>query len=105
MEMIPAEARERGLTQARNLMRDERRSEPRIECGGQSATLFVRGRANPARVVNISVSGTMLETAAPLALDEHVVVAFEGCTPIYAAVRWVKDGRVGLHFGRELVLA
>jgi len=26
-------------------------------------------------------------------------------TPVHAWVRWVKAGRLGLHFGRELVLA
>jgi hypothetical protein len=47
----------------------------------------------------------MLETAAQLAVDEHVVVAFAGCTPIHATVRWMKGGRVGLQFGREMLLA
>ncbi len=105
MDMQPAEARERGLTLPINLMREEQRSEPRVDCAGQNATLFVRGRASAARVVNISVHGTMIETEARPLLDEHVVIAFEGCTPVHAAVRWVKDGRIGLHFGRELVLA
>ena len=108
--MLPAQARELALTAPRNLMRpipaqDEQRCEPRIDCGGQSATLFVRGRASPAQVANISVHGAMIATAARPGLDEHVVIAFEGCTPIHASVRWVKDGRVGLHFGREMLLA
>lgn len=108
--MLPAEARELALTAPRNLMRpelpgEEQRREPRIDCGGQSATLFVRGRANAAQAINISVHGAMLETAARPNLDDHVVVAFEGCTPIHASVRWVKDGRIGLHFGREMLLA
>ena len=47
----------------------------------------------------------MIEAQARPALDEHVVVAFEGCTSIHASVRWVKDGRIGLHFGREMLLA
>jgi trans-aconitate methyltransferase len=105
MDMLPAEARERALTAPLNLMREEQRCEARIGCGGQSATLFVRGRASVAQAINISPNGTMLETAAQLAVDEHVVVAFAGCTPIHATVRWMKDGRVGLHFGREMLLA
>ncbi len=105
MDMLPAEARERALTLPRNLMRVEQRAEPRHEVESATATLFVRGRASSARVVNISTSGTMLETEAKPMLDEHVVVAFEGCTPLHASVRWVKDGRLGLHFGRELLLA
>jgi hypothetical protein len=105
MDMQPAQARELALTAPRNLMREEQRCEPRIECGGQIATLFVRGRANEARVLNISVHGAMLETEARPSLDDHVVVAFDGCTPIHASVRWVRDGRLGLHFGREMLLA
>ena len=105
MDMVPLEARERALTVPRNLMREEQRCEPRQPAGGQHAVLFLCGQANPARVINISVQGAMLETAASPNLDEHVVVAFEGCTPIHASVRWVKDGRIGLHFGRELLLA
>jgi hypothetical protein len=103
--MLPAEARELALTAPRNLMREERRAEPRIAGGGQSATLFVRGTANLARVVNISAHGTMVETDATPNLDDHVVIMFEGCTPVHASVRWVRNGRLGLHFGRELVLA
>lgn len=105
MEMAPSEARERSLTLPRNMMREEQREEPRRDASGQLATLFLRGRASMARVVNLSSQGAMLETSVKPDLDEHVVVAFEGCTPIHAAVRWVKNGRVGLHFGRELVLA
>ena len=103
--MIAAQAREPGLAAPRHLMREEQRAEPRYDAGGQSATLFVRGVAAPARVINISASGAMLETEARPNLDDHVVVLFEGCTPLHAAVRWVKDGRLGVHFGRELVLA
>lgn len=108
--MQPVQARELTLTAPRNLMRPdllehEQRCEPRIDCGGQSATLFIRGRANPAQAINISQHGAMIESEARPALDDHVVVAFEGCTPIHASVRWVKDGRIGLHFGREMLLA
>lgn len=103
--MVPAEARERGLTLPRNMMREEQRAEPRHDGDGQSATIFVRGRAADARVVNISIHGAMLETTVRPALDDHVVVVFDGCTPVHASVRWIKGDRVGLHFGRELVLA
>jgi hypothetical protein len=110
MDMQPAQARELALTAPRNLMRqeparDEQRCEPRIGCGGQSATLFIRGRAYSGAAINISPHGAMIEAQARPALDEHVVVAFEGCTSIHASVRWVKDGRIGLHFGREMLLA
>lgn len=105
MNLPRAELRELALGAPRNLMREEQRSEPRVDCDGLSATLFVRGRASPAQAINISPNGTMLETYARPSLDEHVVIAFEGCTPIHASVRWVKEGRIGLHFGREMLLA
>jgi hypothetical protein len=108
MDVVQVESREqgpvRGVALPHNLMRDERQ-ESRWSAGGQGATLYVRGRANPARVIDISVHGTKLETSAAVCLDDHVVVAFDGCTPVHACVRWRRDGRVGLHFGRELVLA
>jgi hypothetical protein len=104
-DMVATEIRERGLTAPRNLMREEQRSEQRFDGGNQGATIFLRGRASNARVVNISTSGAMLETAVIPLLDEHVVISFDGCTPVHAAVRWVKGGRVGVHFGRVLVLA
>jgi hypothetical protein len=33
-----------------------------------------------------------------------VIIRFEGCSPIYALVKWVRGGRVGLGFGTELVI-
>lgn len=103
--MIPAEARERALTLPRNLMREDERTEVREDGDGRQATLFVRGRATIAEVINISVKGAMLETETQIGLDDQVIVSFDGCTPVFASVRWVKDGRVGLHFGNVLVLA
>jgi hypothetical protein len=102
---LAADARERGLAAPRNLMREEQRAEPRQDGAGQGATLFIRGQAVPGRVLDISPAGAMLETDAQPRLDEHLVVAFEGCTPVHACTRWVKDGRVGVHFGKVLVLA
>ena len=36
-----------------------------------------------------------------LALDG---VQFENCTRMQAFVRWVRDGRLGLNFGHEIIL-
>lgn len=105
MQTVQDHVRERALTLPRNLMREEQRNEPRRDGEGASAALFVRGRASDARVVNISARGAMLESEARPELDEHVVIVFDGCTPVHASVRWVRGGRIGLHFGRELVLA
>ena len=46
----------------------------------------------------------MIESALQPRLGESVMIRFEGCSPIYAFVRWVREGRIGLNFGCELTL-
>ena len=82
----------------------DRRSEPRIESAGEQSVLVFRGASYPAPVLNISSRGTMIESDISPRLGESVVIHFEGCSPIYAFVRWAKDGRVGLNFGCELII-
>ena len=82
----------------------ERRTEPRECCAGEGATLIFRGAAYPAPVLNISSRGAMVETRILPRLGETVIVRFDGCSPIHAFARWTKDGRVGLHFGCELIV-
>lgn len=105
MQSVQDHVRERALTLPRNLMREELRTEERLDGEGRTATIFLRGRAADAVVINISTHGAMVQTDAQPTLDDHVVIVFDGCTPVHASVRWIKDGRIGLHFGRELVLA
>jgi hypothetical protein len=38
-------------------------------------------------------------------LGETIIVEFEHCSRIHAFVRWIRDGRIGLNFGHEIVLA
>ncbi|HMG48029.1 MAG TPA: PilZ domain-containing protein [Allosphingosinicella sp.] len=82
----------------------EQRSEPRYEGLVGRATLTFRGAEYPVPVVNISSRGTMVESALEPRLGESVMIRFEGCSPIYAFVRWIRDGRLGLNFGCELTL-
>lgn len=82
----------------------EQRSEPRHEGVTDGATLSFRGGEFPVPVVNISSRGTMVECDLVPRIGESVMVRFHGCTPIYAFVRWVRDGRIGLNFGCEMVL-
>ena len=82
----------------------DRRSEPRAACAGEHLVLVFRGDSYPAPVLNISSRGTMIESDISPRLGESVMVHFEGCSPIYAFVRWAKDGRVGLNFGCELII-
>jgi hypothetical protein len=82
----------------------DRRSEPRMTCAGEASVLVFRGRSYPAPVLNISSRGTMIAADISPRLGESVTILFDGCSPIYAFVRWAKDGRVGLNFGCELVV-
>ena len=82
----------------------ERRSEPRREGLIDCATLFFRGAVHIVPVLNISSRGTMIESDLDPRLGESVSIRFAGCTPLYAFVRWARDGRIGLNFGCEMVL-
>ena len=55
-------------------------------------------------MVNISSRGTMVESDIEPRLGESVKITFDGCSPIYAFVRWARDGNVGLRFGCEMIL-
>lgn len=82
----------------------DQRSEPRYEGLVDCATLFFRGTAHLVKVVNISTRGSMVESDIEPRLGESVIIRFEGCSPIYAFVRWVREGRLGLNFGCELTI-
>jgi len=82
----------------------EQRTEPRYEGLVERAALAFRGADHIVPVINISTRGTMIESALQPRLGESVTIRFEGCSRIYAFVRWVRDGRIGLNFGCELTL-
>ena len=90
---------------ARNIeLAIERRGEARVAYAGPPSVLVFRGTSYPAPVLDISARGTMIETDINPRLGESVTIHFDGCSPIYAFVRWAKDGRVGLNFGCELIV-
>ena len=82
----------------------ERRSEPRQEGLVEGAVLSFRGEDYRVPVVNISSRGTMIESDLVPRLGESVVIRFDGCSPIYAFVRWSRDDQIGLRFGCEMIL-
>ena len=82
----------------------ERRSEPRYEGLVEHAILHFRGQEHRVPVANISSRGTMIESDIEPRLGESVKITFDGCSPIYAFVRWSRDGRIGLNFGCELTI-
>ena len=80
------------------------RSEPRYQGLVESAVLTFRGAQYEVPVIDISTRGTQIESDILPRLGESVLIRFEGCSPIYAFVRWTRDGRLGLNFGCELTL-
>ena len=82
----------------------ERRAEPRHEDLVERADLYFRGGSYPVPVVDISSRGTQIESDVEPRLGESVIIRFEGCSPIYAFVRWARGGRIGLMFGCELII-
>ena len=55
-------------------------------------------------VINISSRGTMIECDIMPRIGETIVIRFEDCSPIHGFVRWVRDGKLGLNFGHEIIL-
>ena len=82
----------------------DRRSEARHENLVDCSTLFFRGGAYMVPVVNISTRGAMIVCDLEPRIGESVIIRFEGCSPIYAAVKWARNGRMGLGFGTELLI-
>jgi len=82
----------------------EQRSEPRHEGVAERAVIFFRGQDYLVPVVNISSRGTMVECEILPRIGEAVLIQFENCCRIHGFVRWVRDGRVGLNFGHEIIL-
>lgn len=82
----------------------EKRSESRHEGLVEFATLWFREQSFRVRVINISSRGSMIESDIVPRLGESVMIRFDGCSPLYAFVRWSRDGRHGLNFGCELTI-
>jgi hypothetical protein len=82
----------------------DQRSEERREDLVDSSTLLFRGASYVVPVINISTRGAMIESDIEPRLGESVIIRFDGCSPVYAFVRWVREGRIGLNFGTELII-
>ncbi len=90
--------------QHQELSFENRRREPRREDLVDSAIIHFRGERHSVPVLNISTRGTMIESGLEPRLGETILVEFPQCSRIHAFVRWVRDGRIGLNFGHEMVL-
>ncbi len=75
----------------------DHRTEPRLAPAASHATLGFRGRDYPAVLVNRSASGAMVEFEREPRIGETVVLT-AGDFRTEADVRWVCEGRIGIHF-------
>jgi hypothetical protein len=82
----------------------DQRSEERLEDVVDRAVITFRGQDHLVPVVNISARGTMVECDVMPRIGEAVIVQFENCTKIHGFVRWVRDGKLGINFGHEIIL-
>jgi hypothetical protein len=82
----------------------DQRSEDRHDGIVQRAAIMFRNQEYIVPVINISSRGTMIECDIVPRIGETIVIRFEECSPIHGFVRWVRDGKVGLNFGHEIIL-
>jgi hypothetical protein len=67
----------------------------------QSATVYFRRRKHQAGVINVSSGGIMVDCSIEPRIGEIVEIQFADCNRTRCAVRWMRDGRIGLEFGQE----
>jgi hypothetical protein len=82
----------------------DQRSEDRHDGIVERAAIIFRNQEYIVPVINISSRGTMIECEIMPRIGETIVIRFEECSPIHGFVRWVRDGKVGLNFGHEIIL-
>ncbi|WP_332812555.1 PilZ domain-containing protein [Sphingomonas sp.] len=82
----------------------DQRSEDRHGGVVERAAIMFRDQEYIVPVINISSRGTMIECDIMPRIGETIVIRFEDCSPIHGFVRWVRDGKLGLNFGHEIIL-
>jgi hypothetical protein len=75
----------------------DQRDEPRSPTP-EPARLEWRGASLAVQLANISPSGAMIRCEFIPQIGEAVRLGVGGEQPAAAVVRWVRDGRIGLHF-------
>lgn len=80
----------------------DQRDEERVEPESLTASMVLRGRNQLVRVVNLSRSGAMVIFSGMPHIGEQVSLQLLDRPPIRGQVRWVRDGRIGIHFATPL---
>ncbi len=82
-------------------MLDER-DEARMPATSQTAAMLFRGSRHVVRLINTSPSGAMVIFPEVPHIGEQVSLQLLGRGQVSAAVRWVRDGRIGVSFDGQL---
>jgi len=82
---------------------DQRREDRHLDVVDQAA-LRVGGRSCEVTVLNVSARGAMIESDLMPAIGTRVDIRFADCNRTDCFVRWVRDGRIGLEFGKETLI-
>ena len=77
----------------------DERTELRHPSMSNTAVLEFRGRKHVIRLVNVSPSGAMAVFPHTPNIGERLLIQLLDRGAVWAQVRWVKDGRIGLSFG------
>ena len=67
----------------------------------EGAVASWNGGDYPVQIINLSGGGAMISAAFQPRLWDRVDLSLGGCGQLECAVRWVKDGRLGLEFAHE----
>jgi len=80
----------------------DERAELRHPSLSSTAVLEFRGRKHVVRLVNTSPSGAMVIFPLVPHIGEQVSLQLLDQGQVYAQVRWVRDGRIGISFEGQL---
>jgi hypothetical protein len=80
----------------------DERTEERIPASSQTAVMEFRGRKHVVRLINTSPSGAMVIFSLLPHIGEQVSLQLLDRGQVYAQVRWVRDGRIGISFEQQL---
>jgi hypothetical protein len=67
------------------------------------STIVFRRKKQQVRVVNVSSRGAMIETEFEPRIGENLEIVFSEDNRTRCAVRWVREGRIGLEFVNETI--
>ena len=80
----------------------DERAELRHPSASNTAMLEFRGRKHVVRLINVSPSGAMVIFPHTPNIGERLLIQLLDRGPVWAQVRWVRDGRLGVSFAAPL---